>query len=350
LKTIKKTPWPLMVFFVVVCIQSACSGTENIDSLYKSAIAQMDTFPNDTNGMRNATLICRKMIEEDSINPLTHIAVGRLIMSLGYKSGENYDADALSLAMKHIETSIESDPKILDAYYYGTFMLLFAHDPARAKEYVKTAEAIDPGSDKALVLKAKIAMVDKKYEEAEKQAVKAIAAAKSNGVLMQAYYILRYAYSGEKKYALIENVYNKTMELFPNDPWEHINFSDYLLYRGQIDKAIMQAKIALQLMDFGMGHRVLSDAYSRKGDDLFWTKHLESESEKYFSLALEQNPRNASACYGMGSIYYNRAYAHRSEQELHYAEKYLVLALKLNPELEQAKILLSEINRHKNRR
>ena len=155
--------------------------------------------------------------------------------------------------------------------------------------------------------------------------------------MVDSYSLLSSAYQRLKKYDLADHSYQEIINIEPKSPWARVNYSSFLLkYKKDYDKAIIQGKIALELMDFGMGHKVLGEAYYAKAAQLHWEKKQYEESIKYFLFAIEHDPYNSNALYGLGMSYYRIGHKNRNKSQIVQAEKYLDKAVEINPDHKQA--------------
>ncbi len=199
------------------------------------------------------------------------------------------------------------------------------------------AQKVSPGSAKVDVLLGEISEKEKNYNAVEKYAKLALEKSSDNKILADAYSLLSSAHIEQKKYALAENSYLKIIEIEPNSAWARTNYSGFLRrYIKNYDKAIEQGKIALNLMDFGMGHKVLGDAYYAKAAQLHWEKKEYDTSKKYFLLAIDHNSSNANSFYGLGMSYYRVGHKNKDKYQIIQAKEAFEKAIKINPKHEQA--------------
>jgi len=154
------------------------------------------------------------------------------------------------------------------------------------------------------------------------------------------------AYRAQEKVELAESSYLARIDLKPNSAWTRVNYSAFLAkLKLDYDKAIEQGKIALKLMDFGMGHYVLGNAYYEKGVHLQWTKKRYKDSRKYFLLAIDHNPYNPDAYYGLGVSYYMTGIKNKDRFQIIKSEEALYRAVQLNPDYQQAKKQLDKVRK-----
>jgi tetratricopeptide (TPR) repeat protein len=207
----------------------------------------------------------------------------------------------------------------------------------------KTAQQINPDALQVNLLLAELAVREKDYTEVEHRARRVLSETSDKKLLGDAHSLLTSVYKFQQRYDLAEKSYSSILELKPNSPWAHINYSNFLISQGQYDKAIDYGTKALALMDFGMGHKVLSRAYYKKGAELLWKKKKPAESAQYFALAVEHNPADADAYYGLGLSRYHTGYSGKNVLELEKAEQALMMAVRLNPDHKQARETLNRL-------
>ena len=186
-------------------------------------------------------------------------------------------------------------------------------------------------------------MREKDFKEVEDRAQRVISKTTDKKLLTDAYSLLSSVYKNQQRYDLSDKTYLKIIEIEPKSPWASINYSRFLISRGDYDKAIDYGKKALALMDFPMGHTVLGEAYYEKGVDLFWKKKQPNESKEYFALAIQHDPRNPNAYYGLGVSLYHVGHTGKNVAELVKAEEALTKAIKLKADHEEAKETLASV-------
>ena len=78
---------------------------------------------------------------------------------------------------------------------------------------------------------------------------------------------------------------------------------EYYIDKGMLDNSIDSFRDAISMDDKNVaGHMGLSDALTRKGNDLLVKDQYET-AKTYFQEALKNNPKNAAAYSGLGSAY-----------------------------------------------
>jgi len=303
----------------------------------------MDGYPEDPEGLSTAEKLIQQLLNSNPQSALGHVALGRLTYKKGYINNRNYEKESLQQAHVHFSRALTISPRSFDAHYYGAYPFIYENNYQRAKEMAETARQINPEAPQVDLLLANIAIREKDYKEVERRAQRVLSATSDKKLLEAAHSLLASVYKSRQRYDLAEKSYSSILELTPNSPWANINYSSFLISQGRYDKAIDYGKKALALMDFGMGHHVLGRAYYKKGAELLWQRKQPGESTNYFALAVQQNPADADAYYGLGLSRYHTGHSTKNISELEKAEQALMTAVRLKPDHKQAQEALSRL-------
>ena len=329
-----------LVCFIIlfVCFNPLAQAVETENQTkYNKAQNLIDESHGDTNQLKKALKLFQAIAESNPNSKYVLVGYGRLTYKTGYINYSNYDQAFLEQSNDYFEKAITISPSFFDAYYYGAYPYLFSKDYEKAKQMVNQAQKLSPESAKVDILLGQISKKENNYNAVVKYASLALGKSSDNKILTDAHSLLSGAYKKQNKYALAENSYQTIIEIEPNSAWARINYSGFLRkYIKNYDKATEQGKLALELMDFGMGHKVLGDAYYAKAAQLHWKKKEYDKSKKYFLLAIDKNPSKANAYYGLGMSYYRVGHKNKDKDQIIQAEKALEKAIKINPEHKQA--------------
>jgi len=312
-------------------------GESENQSRYEKALLLMDEYTGDPSLLKKAHELLKE-IEIDAPNSkYVFVGYARLLYKSGYINYQNYNKDSIEKSKAYIEKAILIDPNFFDAYFYGAYPYLFSKDFVRANQLANHAEKLAPNSAKVDVLHGEIAKKEGNYDAVIMNATAAIEKMPNNKVLIDAYYQLISAYKSKKEYDLVESMYQKVIEIEPSSPWVRVNYSSFLSdVRKNYDESIEQGEIALGLMDFGMGHKVLGKAYYAKAAQLHWKEKQYEESIRYYLLSIEHDPANSNAHYGLGMSYYIIGYNNKDKSQIIQAEMFLDKAVQINPDNNQA--------------
>ena len=335
------------IIILFVCFSTLLHAGENENkAIYDKAQKIIDDYTGDTSLLKRAYKLLDKIAIANPNSKYVLVGYGRIAYKSGYINYGNYDKSSLEKSKVYFEKAISIDSKFFDAYFYGTYPYLFSKDYEKAKQMIGRANALSPNSARIDVLFGEIAKNEKDYNAVIKHAKSAIEKRPNSKILVDSYSLLSSAYKIQKRYDLADSSYQEIINIKPESPWARVNYSSFLReYRKDYDRAIEQGKIALELMDFGMGHKVLGDAYYAKAAQLHWEKKRYKESIKYFLHAIEHNPSKSNALYGLGISYYRIGHKNKDKSQIIQAEKYLDKAIQVNPDHKQAIEQLAEVRK-----
>jgi len=334
------------ILILVLPAIAGCTNSEKIDeqALYAEAQKAIESYPGDQDGLEKAEKFLDRILRSNKKSVYAQTGLGRLAYKKGYINYDNYEKDSLAEAHSHFEKALRADPNFFDAWYYGAYPYIYEKKYVQAKVMAEKALAINPDSPKVDLLFADIAQGEGDTGEVERRSTNVIAKASDNFLLTSAYSNLTWVYWVRKEYDLADKAYQKIIELEPASPWAKINYSSFLVSIESYDKAIDYGKQALKLMDFGMGHNILGQALCGKGIYLYWKENRPDEAKGFFEEAVQHDPDNADAYYGLGMSLYNVGYRDRNVGDLEKGKGALERALQLNPDHPQAKIALNQLN------
>ena len=341
---IKKKILYFTIFFF--CFNSfVLAGESENRTKYDKAQTLIDEYHGDTRQLKKALELIQEIAANNPNSKYALVGYGRLIYKAGYINYNNYDKSSLEKSKTYFEKAIMVSPTFFDAYFYGTYPYIFSKNYIKAKQMVVQAKNISPDSAKVDILSGNIFLKEKNYSATIKHAKLALKKSSDDKILVGAHSLLLKAYKKQKRYALAENSYLEIIKIRPKSPWSRINYSQFLMYRKNFDKSIEQGKMALELMDFSMGHKVLGDSYYAKAAHIHWKKKKYSASRKYFLLAIEHNPSNANAYYGLAMSYYRIGHKEKDKYQIMLAEDALEKAIEINSEHKQALEQLANIKK-----
>lgn len=111
-----------------------------------------------------------------------------------------------------------------------------------------------------------------------------------NNVLNTAYTFLISGYIRTEEHNKAVVLFEERIKQNPNDAWMRGNFAEYLTNTlGRNDEAIEQARLALKIMDYGIGERTLAKALYRKWADMVVQGNAKT-GEVYFQEAFNIFP------------------------------------------------------------
>ncbi len=321
------------------------ADTHEEQQLYAEGKELLDEYSGDRSVLIKAERLFQQILKSNPNSAPAYVGLGRLAVKAGYISNNDFDPQFLKAAHGYFSRALAIDSTFFDAYYYGAYLYLNEKNYVQAKQMAKKARELAPNSLQPDLLLADIAEREKRYDEVERLVLPILGKTSDRVLLRMAHESLSSAYEFQKRYDLAEQSYLKIIELDPKSSWSLINYSSFLIRRRAYDKAIDFSKKALTLMDFGMGRHVLGKAYYKKGEELLWEKEEFEQSKTYFRLALEQDPTNADAYYGLGVAYYHTGYDNKNIADIEQAEKALAKAVQVEPNHHQAQEQLERVRK-----
>jgi len=207
-----------------------------------------------------------------------------------YKIG-NFVPGTLDKADATVRESIRINPKFAEGYVllgYIQFQQQKLDEAANTLAYAEKLGTNDPW------LQLNWAGVDYakgEYAAGNNRVESVLRSGSTNhNVLNTAYTYLISGYIKTKEYDKPVALYEERIKQDPYNAWLRGNFAQYLTDTlGRNDEAIAQARLALKIMDYGIGERTLATALYRKWADLV-VHGKASEGEPYYQEAYNIYP------------------------------------------------------------
>ncbi len=329
----------LYITFCLLCFNTSIYADEAQErSMYNQVQDLLDNYEENFLNKNKVKSLLNKM---EKMNPNSHyMLVGycRFSYKSGYISYNDYKQPALARARQYFRQAISIKPNFSDAYLYGAYAHAFSKKYDFAQKLANKARQLSPNSARVDILFAHLAKIHKDYAAIIQYAQAAISKEpNNNAILSKAYNNLSKAYKGLKDYAKADSIYKKIIELDPESAWARINYSSFLTKNlKNYDEAIEQGKIALELAEIGMAHKVLGKAYYEKAAQLHWDEKQYEASLLYFKHSTEQYAYDSNAWYGLGITYYQIGYKNRNKSQIKQAEAALKKALTIDPKHQEA--------------
>jgi len=338
---------PYFISLIAVALYSPvfAEDREKEEKLYNRAHSLIDNYSGDSGRLKEAHILALKIKKINKNSEYAYVLIGRITYKSGYINYSNYTQESLVEAKIHFSKAISLNPRFYDAYIYGAYPYIFSKDYPAAKKMLAKAEKLRPDSEKVDIVYSEIALKEKNYDEVIRRCKSAISKSSDRKTLYEAHEALSKAYRKIKKYKLAEQSYLMLIKLEPKSSWAKINYSNFLSkYKQEHDKAIEVAEQALEIMDFGMGHHILSEANYRKAVQLMRNRKY-PEAGKYFKDSLKHNPSSANSHYGLGMSLYYVGHYEKNKSIILKAEKSLSTALEIDPKHKQAKAQLANVRK-----
>lgn len=300
------------------------------EDLYLKAKELIGQYEGDQGVLCQAQANLQEVLKAKPDYALAYVQLVQVETRLGYISNEDYNPANLQKGHEYVAQALSLAPKMPEAHVQKGYLYLYQRDYVNTRKTLEEAERIQP-SVETTMLRVELAEREGNYDEAIAGAKAVLADATAQKKHEHALQVLTDGYKAKKDYQSAAQAYETLIQMQPNSPWDKINYAGFLVdYVKDYDKAIELAKASLSQMDFGVGHRTLSNAYYGKGAELFWKKGEKNKAGQYFQLAIKENPSHAHAHYGLGAYYDFIGSPNEAVREFR-------IALRINPNFQDAK-------------
>ncbi|HKY71761.1 MAG TPA: tetratricopeptide repeat protein [Nitrospira sp.] len=337
----------VLCFLGLGSVLDAQAGQVEEYGLYSAVQEHINEYPADPEGLHKAATLLGELVAINPQGVLTFVAMGRLTYKNGYISGDNFHPEALKKARAFFSEAMRSDPTFFDIYYYSVYLSLYEKNIEEAKRMAGLAAKLAPGSPRVDLAYAEIAKREGDFQEVERRAKVILQGTDERKLIHNAHVLLAWIYTKQKRDDLAEQEHLALTQMVPPSPWDKSSYSQFLTAHGRYEEGIEQGKQALALMDFGMGHHILSYAYYKKAADLLWKEKRPEEAKTYFTEALLHEPMNPDAHYGLGVVYLRFAHDEGNSEELNKAEQEFIKTIMLKPDHPQARDALNRLRQHR---
>lgn len=212
-----------------------------------------------------------------------------------------FQPGTLERAEVTIRSAIRIDPKFAEGYILLSNIQFSQMKFDEATQSLRKAEAL--GSTDPWLQLNWASIDDAKGDDVSAEARwRKVLQSDTNNNLARAsatsFLLASYVKSGDHE--KVVGLYEHMIKLSPDDAWLRGNFATYLSENlSRNDEAITQARAALNIMDYGVGHRILAMALYRKWGEVLALKPSDDTAEKYFLEAQENYPQlNLAMAYG----------------------------------------------------
>jgi tetratricopeptide (TPR) repeat protein len=340
---IKRNLLLLFITFVVFELLYCVRGIDE-QLYYKDVMQILDNYDGMTPDLLRAEELIKEMFKSNKKSAPAYVAMGRLAYKSGYINGKTYEEGSLENAIKYFEKAIKIQPDFFDAFYFGTYPYIYLKNVENACKFADKAKEIDHSSLKVSLLYAEIAKIRKDVVAVEAFSRKVLDGSDDKKLLSDAMSLLIWVYKSQKRYDLAEEYYKKTIELEQN-AWSMINYSSFLNSRERYDESILYGEKALRLMNFSMGHHILSKAFYGKSADLCWKRKQYFTAAEFFDSSVQHDSLNENAWYGLGLCYYHMGYDNKNVIQLKKAKEALKTSISLNPNFKQASSTMENLQK-----
>ncbi|MEO6919499.1 MAG: ankyrin repeat domain-containing protein [Collimonas sp.] len=294
---------------VILIAAGTASGTTETPQKQSSkqlheASELLDSWHGEPQILEQAQKKLTQVLETDPQNYLALKEMARCLVMAGYINSRgvtygtnfyqvgNYVPDTLNLAEAAVRESIKINPRFAEGYVYLGYIQFERTDLAGAEKSLTHAEQLGSDDPWLQLNWGSLNEARGEYSAAATRWQRVLKSGTTNPKALSAAYgflIESYQRNGDQEKAVA--LYKDQIKRNPTNAWLHGNFAEYLTSTlGRNDEAIVQAREALKIMNYGMARRTLASALYRKWADMV-VKGNDASAEKYFQEALEINPR-----------------------------------------------------------
>jgi serine/threonine protein kinase/tetratricopeptide (TPR) repeat protein len=309
--------------------------TRRADALLERANARADATT-------EAITLLDRAIALDRKYALAHAIRARAAYKAGYLRGDEYEPASLSKALEHVDRALALNPALERAYVIKGYVYVFQKNYGEARKMLEAALRLQPTEPGAMLLQTEIARREGRTQEALESARKVIEGTTDPDVLSHAYDSLGDVYLQMREWAAVEDTHEARIRLQPDSAWARGNYANFLVWRGNYDRAITMAEAALQRMDYLKGRETLAKAHAGKAQQLVSRKEFDRADEE-IALARKAHPRTSEVEYAAALVFRGRAFAQRAPKLLDEAKQHLERALEIDAKNEAAKAALDEL-------
>lgn len=226
----------------------------------------LDSYRGDGSILQAARAELETVLVEHPRNAQAHREMARYFIMNGSHGSGRYQPGSLEAADVSIKKAIEINPVYAEAYVLRGHLYRLMHRRAEAVAALQRAEklgTVDPWLQNNW---ADLLIDEGKNEEAAARYRKVIGSRTPNVKAMAAAFsgLIRY-YEATGKMREADKMYRKKIDLEPNSAWGYGNYARFLLCeKDDFDAAILRAKEALRIMDYGVARYWLAAALYRR--------------------------------------------------------------------------------------
>ena len=279
-------------------VKAARSEAERLTS---EASAALETWSGES--LRPVEAKLRAALASDPRHAPAWVGLARVAMADAYVRREEYREDGLRAASGHLDQAEAIGGRTVASLLVRARIASARKDDEGATSMMREAGRLAPQEPAVKVSLAGLAVDRLEYDEAERGVKAAFALPIRKGSVSRAYEVLRTIYLARGDSKAAETTFHRQIELDPSSAWLKGNFADFLVRRGQHDRAIATAKEAIALMDYGMAHVTLAEALAGKGVAALWDEQQLDVAKSALDAAITEDPTNAIALYGRGAYY-----------------------------------------------
>lgn len=235
-------------------------------SKYRNAVELLNGYRGNAAELEAARAELSAVLDANPGYALAHREMARYLIMSGHIRARNFRPGSLEAADAYISRALEIDPGFAEAFVLRghLYRLMGRHKDAVAA--LTRAEQLGSPDPWLQINWADLLIDERKYEEAAKRYRAVIDSKTPNKkATAAAFEGLTDYYEAQRKFAEADEMYRKQIEFEPNTAWTYGNYAKFLLcQRDDHDRSIVQAREALQIMDYGVGRFWLASGLYKK--------------------------------------------------------------------------------------
>lgn len=328
---------------------------------YEKAKSEYDiSGPKSITGARNALHIAEQILSKDIKNKDALVLKARAIRKVGYKNesidrSEYFDESDVILA--DLENKFPQDPQVLMQKAWGGY---HRNNQNEMMTYFKKAFAVSGRNWELYNLGANISEKLGKTDAALGSYAKALELAQTSSEKGSAAVGVAEMYFKKQQNEKAISYYKYAISANPENTWVAGNFMIILQGMKKWDEAITTGEEIMKTSAYGIGRRLLADAYAGKAKTISSRpvansearEKNEQEAEGYLAKGLQHSPTNEACLSEMAQLYFERALKNKdsmaAQRALSYIEKATADGKMQSPQLVFMKMSLEHLIAGKN--
>lgn len=298
--------------FISSCVSTPKSADKNLNVEVKTARNLLDSWSGQPEILDRAREILVRVLDA---NPQDFVALrqmARYQLMAGYINDQyveyktnvylvgNYEPGTLQEAEATIRNAIRINPRFAEGYVMLANIQFQQGRLDDADKSLTKADTLGTDDPWLQLNWAKLDVARGEHSAAAKRCQQVLESGTDDiRAKSSAYDFLIDSYTRAGAHDKVIALYGDRIRFEPGNAWVRGNFADYLSETlGRNDEAIMQAREALRIMDYGVGHHILAMALYRKWADMV-AQGNQAGAERYFQEARENFPQlNEVMVYG----------------------------------------------------
>jgi tetratricopeptide (TPR) repeat protein len=265
--------------------------SEKEQELVAKAMELVEDWRGDSQKLNKAEHLFKQALKMNPRSAEALTGLGRLEMSRGYISGDQFEKESLTIALQYATKALSMDSRCAKAHLLKGMILSAEGDYLGASKEAETIQTIDPSSCDPYFLRLTNYRRQAQLKEAINEGVKALSCLKTDKDKIQkrkALEGLAHSYFQLGDYENAAPYFKQVVDL-TQTAWAYGNYSYVLIKKGDFDEAEKMAQKAINIMDYPMAHAYLGEIYYQKGK-IYEKRGNDDEAEKYYILSIRERP------------------------------------------------------------